>query len=176
MNLSQQLETKRMIFRLLDIKDIQVICRQFSDEDMCRYFSEPPCNMKEAKEIIEHYQNPEGKDNLRYGMFDKLNQAFIGTCGYHYWDSELKQVEIGYDIWKDYWRQGYMSESLPVLINICFTHLGVDRIYILTHPKNQASQATVKKFGFKECELRRKSEDGPQLCMELLRSEWQHNK
>jgi [ribosomal protein S5]-alanine N-acetyltransferase len=172
MNLSKPFETKRMNFRLLDIYDIEVVYRQFSDADMCRYFSEPPCNREEAKEIIEHYQNPEGKDNLRYGMFDKSSKAFIGTCGYHYWDKELKQVEIGYDIWKDYWKQGYMSEALPVLLSICFTQLGVDCVYILTHPENYASQAAVRRFGFKECSFRRFSDDNHQICMELLSSEW----
>lgn len=172
MKLSELFITERMKFRLLNLKDIEVICRQFSDPDMCRYFSEPPCDIEEAKGIIEHYQNPEGKGYLRYGMFDKNTDAFIGTCGYHYWDNELKQVEIGYDIWKDYWRQEYMSEALPILINICFEYLGVNCIYILTHPQNKASMASVRKFGFKECVPCRNANVEPQICMKLLRAKW----
>lgn len=172
MRLSEPFITKRMKFRLLNLKDIEVIYRQFSDPDMCKYFSEPPCDREEAKGIIEHYQNPEGKGYLRYGMFDKNTDAFIGTCGYHYWDNELKQVEIGYDIWKDYWRQGYILEALPILINICFEYLGVDCIYILAHPQNKASIASVSKFGFKECAPCRKPDTEPQICMSLLRTEW----
>lgn len=164
-------ETKRMKFRMIDINDIEAIYRQFSDPDMCKYFNEPPCDLEEAKGIIEHYQNPEGKGYLRYGMFDKETNAFIGTCGYHYLDNEIKQVEIGYDIWKDYWKQGYISEALPVLINICFEHLDVDCIYILTHPQNKASIASVRKFGFKECEPCRNTDDKPK-CMKLMREEW----
>ena len=171
MRLSESFITERMKFRMLNLKDSEVIYRQFSDPDMCRYFSEPPCDMEEAKGIIEHYQNPEGKDHFRYGMFDKNTDAFIGTFGYHYWDNELKQVEIGYDIWKDYWRRGYISEALPILINICFEYLGVDCVYILTHPQNTASMASVRKFGFKECEPCRSTED-EQKCMKLMRVEW----
>lgn len=103
-------------------------------------------------------------------MFDKETGAFIGTCGYHYWDYSLKQVEIGYDIWKDYWRQGYMSEALPALLKICFEHLGVDCIYILTHPQNHASIASVAKLGFKACESCRKVDEEPQICMKLIRT------
>lgn len=172
MRLSEPFITERMKFRLLNRKDIEVVYRQFSDADMCKYFSEPPCDMEEAKDIIEHYQNPEGKGYLRYGMFDKNTDAFIGTCGYHYLDNDLKQVEIGYDIWKDYWRQGYISEALPILINICFEYLGVDCIYILAHPQNKASIASVSKFGFKECAPCRKADTEPQICMNLLRTEW----
>lgn len=172
MRLSEPFITERMKFRLLNLNDIEVIYRQFSDPDMCKYFSDPPCDLEEAKDIIEHYQNPTGKGFLRYGMFEKNTDTFIGTCGYHYWDNELKQVEIGYDIWKDYWRQGYVSEALPALNNICFEYLEVDCVYILTHPQNEASMASVKKFGFKECEPCRKVDVEPQICMKLLRTEW----
>ncbi|RUT48210.1 N-acetyltransferase [Paenibacillus anaericanus] len=171
MRLSEPFETKRMKFRLLHINDIEAIYRQFSDPEMCNYFSEPPCDWEEAKGIIEHYKYPDGKDNLRYGMFDKETDAFIGTCGYHYWDQKLSQVEIGYDIWKDYWKQGYVSEALPELINICYEHLGVDCIYILTHPHNYASMASVSKLGFNVCEPCRNT-DEEQVCMKLMRVEW----
>lgn len=158
-----------MKFRSFSLNDIDVIFRQFSDPDMCRYFSEPPCNMEEAKGIIEHYQNSEGKGYLRYGMFEKATGAFIGTCGYHYWDKERNQVEIGYDIWKEYWRQGYMSEALPVLIDICIEQLSVNCIYIFAHPQNEASIAAVRKFGFKECEPCMDLEVKLQICMKLVR-------
>ncbi|MEK4851443.1 GNAT family N-acetyltransferase [Paenibacillus sp. FSL H7-0756] len=169
MNLSEPINTTRLHFRLLNQSDIDAVYRQFSDPDMCRYFSEPPCDYNEAMEIIEHYAQPEGKDHHRYGMFDRETHALIGTCGYHYWDAERKQVEIGYDIWKDYWGQGYMSEALPVLLDTCFIQLDVDSIYILTHPQNAASMATVRKFGFEECEPCREVDEEPQVCMKLMR-------
>ena len=165
------LETKRMTLRPLDSTDIEAIYRQFSDPGMCRYFDEPPCDLEEAKGIIAHYQNPQDKAYLRYGMFHKETGEFIGTCGYHYWDKEAKQVEIGYDVWKDYWQQGYISEALPLLINICFEQLGVDCVYILTHPQNEASMASVRKFGFKECKPCRNT-DTEQKCMKLMQAKW----
>lgn len=165
------LETNRMKLRFLNIEDLPAVYRQFSDPDMCAYFSEPPCSLQEAKEIIEHYQKPEGKSHLRYGMFDKESGVFIGTCGYHYWDHERKQVEIGYDVWKDFWRQGYLAEALPELIRICFEYLEVDCIYALAHPQNTASIASVRKFGFTQSKPRRSMEEN-QLCMALMRSAW----
>lgn len=168
------LETERMQLRLLNINDVNEVMRQFSDSDMCKYFSEDPCDFDEAKAIIDHYEKPEGKDYFRYGMFDKKTGIFIGTCGYHYWDNVLKQVEIGYDIWKAFWKQGYVSEVLPVLINLCFEYLDVNRIYILTHQQNEASIASARKFGFKECKPCRDIYN-EEKCMQLFRTEW-HNK
>lgn len=172
MNLTLPLESKRMKYRLMAQEDAAWIYRQFSDPDMCTYYSEPPCTLEQAKQIIEHYRNPVRKDHLRLVMIAKDTGAFIGTCGYHYWDQEKKQVEIGYDVWKEYWRQGYMSEALPVLLTLCFEHLDVDSVYVFTHPLNTASQACVKKFGFKECEPCRPGEVEPSVCMKLLRKDW----
>lgn len=171
MTLPLELETKRLKLRFLRTEDRNEVYRQFSDPDMCRYFSEPPCTWEEAEEIIQHYREPEGKGHLRYGMFSKEDGAFIGTCGYHYWDPELRQVEIGYDVWKDYWRQGYVSEALPELIRVCFEDLGADKVYILTHPENQASAASVGKLGFRECPPCRPTEE-VQLCMALAKTEY----
>jgi ribosomal-protein-alanine N-acetyltransferase len=164
------LETNRMQLRFLKMNDLPTIHRQFSDPEMCAYFSEPPCSLQEAEDIIRHYQEPEGKGYLRYGMFDKINGVFIGTCGYHYWDPLRKQVEIGYDVWKDFWRKGYVSEVLPELIRICFDYLQAECIYILTHPQNKASIASVRKFGFTETPPRRATEQN-ELCMTLMRQD-----
>ncbi len=161
-----------MVVRLLTPDDLDAVQRQFSDPDMCRYFSEPPCTREEAKAIIEHYRSPEGQDHLRYGLFDKQTGAFIGTCGYHCWDALRKQVEIGYDIWKEYWRKGYVGEILPVLIDLCFASLGVECVYVLIHPDNIASIATARKFGFLPCEPLRAYEGPAQVCLKLLRTDW----
>lgn len=153
--------------------DLDAVYRQFSDPEMCRYFSDPPCDLAEARGMIEHYQDPEGKDHLRYGMFDRKTGAFIGTCGYHYWDRDHRQVEIGYDVWKAYWRQGYASEALPELIKQCFETLGVDCVYILVHPDNAASIATARKFGFSACAPCRPVDCEPEVCMKLMRADWE---
>jgi ribosomal-protein-alanine N-acetyltransferase len=171
MNQTNQIETKRLKLRFLEDSDLNDVYQQFSDPDMCRYFSEPPCDMAEAKEIIEHYKNAEGKGHLRYGVFDKQTNTFIGTCGYHYLEMDKKQVEIGYDIWKDYWKQGYASEVLPILIQVCYEQLGVECIYALIDPENEASIATIRKFGFKESGFCREPDTEQTICMKLLKQE-----
>lgn len=171
MSIPLNLESTRMHFRLLNMDDIDVVYRQFSDLDMCSFFSEPPCTLNESKEIIEHYQEPEGKGYLRYGMFHKKTGEFIGTCGFHYLDKKLKQVELGYDIWKEHWKQGYATEALEQLIPLCFNYLEVECIYILTHPSNTGSIACVKKFYFTESDLCRNTEDDV-ICMKLLYKDW----
>ncbi len=169
MGLMEPIETRRLRFHALTMDDLPAVHRQFSDPEMCRFFSEPPCSWEEAEGIIRHYQGS-GPDYLRYGLFDKVSGEFIGTCGWHYWDPVRRQVEIGYDIWKRFWRQGYISEALPVLLSLCFGHLDVDRIYVLVDPRNTASIASARKLGFVTCEPCRKPDQESQVCLELTRT------
>lgn len=139
---------------------------------MCQYFSDPPCSVEEAKEIIEHYSNTNSTSYFRVAMYDKTTGEFIGTIGYHYLDLEKKQVEIGYDIWKTFWRKGYASESIEMLIEDCFKELDIEQIYALVHPENTSSIGLLKKYCFKECEPCRPFEEQPQICLKLSKREW----
>jgi [ribosomal protein S5]-alanine N-acetyltransferase len=165
-------DTERMHFRLLENTDLDVVYRQFSDPDMCRFFSEPPMDRQQAQETIAFFRHPERDPYLRYGMFDRTTGDFIGTCGYHHWDRELKQVELGYDVWKEHWRKGYASEALQPLIEMCFRSLGVFQVYVLIDRSNLASIRTAEKFGFEVSEPCRPLDDPGQVCMKLTRNDW----
>jgi ribosomal-protein-alanine N-acetyltransferase len=67
--------------------------------------------MAEAADIITHYADMRQQRYLRYATFTHDTGEFVGTCGYHFYDVIAQQVEIGYDVWKAYWRQGYASEN-----------------------------------------------------------------
>lgn len=142
------LTSPRLTWRGLQASDVDVIYRQFSDPDMCAYFSDPPCSIAEAADIISHYADMRQPRYLRYAVFTRDTGEFIGTCGYHFYNAEAKHVEIGYDVWKSHWRHGYATEMLSALLPLCATQLGVTTIYALIGHHNLASQASVRKFGF----------------------------
>ncbi len=131
----------------LEESDIDVIYRQFSDPDMCRYFSEPPCSVAEAAEIIRMYQHTNGR-RMRWKLIHRTTNEFIGTCGYHYYNPHKRHVELGYDIWKAFWNHGYMREVLPALISLCADCLDIDTIYVYIDENNAASLAVAQRAGF----------------------------
>ena len=178
--LFQRLETERLILRQLTMDDKEFIFRQFSDPEVCRYFDEEPFStVEEAQELIEWYARPDKDPWRRWGIVKKDDGVMIGTCGYHKWDRRHMRVEIGYDIYKDHWSHGYMTEALKTLIGFCFDILKVNRIDALTHPENNRSIKLLTKYGFqKEGILREyvchggKFDD--QLSLSLLKREWAH--
>ena len=173
MDISRPFESSRLRFRLLEPDDREFVYRQFSDQDMCRYLSEPPMTREQARETIAFFQDPVGKPYLRYGVFHRESGEFVGTCGYHHWDEELRQVELGYDIWKTFRGNGYASEALAMLLLICFRYLDVCHVYVLIHRDNSASIRTAARAGFSQSDPCRALDEPLQVCMKLTRRTWE---
>ena len=175
--ITNEVTTQRLLLRQLENKDLLYVQRQFSDPDMCRYFSEPPCTIDEAQKIINHCKYKDDGTYNRFGMFNQSNGDFIGTCGFHLWDKTNKRVEIGYDVWKDYWGKGYAKEAIKPLLQFCFEKLDVECVCAYTHVQNLASAAVLKSFGFHldgvlRGWIRVKDEQQSQNCFTLLKTEW----
>lgn len=168
-NIPATLTTQRLAGRHFETADIGAIYRQFADPEMCRFFSDPPCSLAEARGILVHYQQPAVRF-VRYALFAHQSQQFIGTCGYHFYDATRRQVEIGYDIWRDYWRQGYAREVLPALLTVCFHGLDVDTVYAFIHRDNAASQAVVRRAGFVHSPPLRDGMYADEACWTLTRT------
>lgn len=165
--------TKRLLFRTLQDEDLDHVHRQFSDPEMCRYFSEPPMDRRTAAETIKLFQHPERDPYLRYAMIHRETGAFIGTCGYHHLDRDRRQVELGYDVWKEFWGQGYATEAIEPLLALCFEELGVEQVYVLIDRQNLGSIKTARKFGFEDSEPCRPLDDPNEVCMKLTQADRQ---
>ena len=58
-------------------------------------------------------------------------------------------AEIGYDLWHEYWGQGYMKEALISAIESGFTNMGLNRINAFVALENINSIKLLEKLGFK---------------------------
>jgi ribosomal-protein-alanine N-acetyltransferase len=162
------LHSPRLIYRVLTMADHQSIYDQFSDADMCRHFSDPPCTWQEAADIITHYGSPStNKRFARWGIFLATTGEFIGTCGYHFFDATTAQVEIGYDIWRAHWGNGYATESVGSLIAYLWDALPVQTIYALIFPENAASLTVARRHGFVASPMLRELTDEGLCCVAL---------
>ncbi|OME14935.1 GNAT family N-acetyltransferase [Paenibacillus odorifer] len=149
------LHTARIELRILNLEDANVVFRHFSDEEVTRYMDIEPCkDLIEAEEIIQYHLEDLG---CRWGMFEKANNEFIGTCGYHY----LRRVgneftaEVGYDLSRAFWGKGYMYEVMKEIIDLGFLKLGFTSIDATVEPENVRSIMLLERLGFEQdAELR----------------------
>jgi len=143
------LESQRLNFRILTTENAKEVFLHFSDIDVTRFMDIEPCkDIKEAEEIIKFHTDDSG---CRWGLFDKSTQSFIGTIGFHYLRrNPVFIAEIGFDLTKDFWGKGYMSEAMKEVINFGFNQMELEVIDATVDPNNEKSLNLMRKLGFNE--------------------------
>ncbi|MFD0048113.1 GNAT family N-acetyltransferase [Actinomycetes bacterium NPDC127524] len=143
------LETERIKFRILTLDNAEEVFMHFSDSNVTKFMDIEPCkHIKEAEEIIQYHMEDSG---CRWGMYDRNSEKFIGTIGFYYLrKNEDFIAEVGFDLCKDYWGKGLMSEAMKEVISFGFTEMGLDTIDATVDSKNQRSINLMRKLGFKE--------------------------
>ncbi|MDF1540809.1 MAG: GNAT family N-acetyltransferase [Candidatus Thorarchaeota archaeon] len=125
-----QLETKRLILREIGLQDAEGVFQNFSDEEITDIIGMGSLStLKDAEEIIGEFQAYfEKGTGLAWAVVLKENDRFIGICTYEELDKHNSRGEIGYDLLRDYWGKGLMSEALRAVISYGFEELELNRI------------------------------------------------
>ena len=86
---------------------------------------------------------------LRFYIFAKDEQKFIGRIGLHRIDWSVPKFEIGYWIRTSCQGQGYATEAVELLTQFAFRELHANRVEIRCDDNNLRSKAIPQKLGFK---------------------------
>lgn len=150
-DLWETLSTNRLVLRKILYDDVEFVRKHFGDEEVCRYMvdNEPITTLEEAEEIIKwsHSDHTKPSNNRWLIVLKETNQP-IGTIGYHRWDPNNSIAEIGYDLSKEYWKQGLMNEAMELVLQFGFEKMGLNRIQAFVHIENIASYNILKKNSF----------------------------
>jgi ribosomal-protein-alanine N-acetyltransferase len=146
----RELETERLFLRNISIEDREFIFSQFSNNEVTKYLydAQPVIDIQGADEIINDYLKPEPRGHHRWIIVRKNDNKKIGTCGFHCWDTTLNQCDIGYDLYPDFQRMGYMFEALQEIINFAWNDMKVTCINACIYVDNLPSIRLVEKLGF----------------------------
>lgn len=146
------LETPRLVLRDLRLPDAPHLLAFFGDEWVAGFLDGPLLTeVEEAEEIIEWAADMRAKRfGIRWGITLKGQDRVIGTCGFHRWDKTHHRAETGYELARDHWRQGIMSEALRAIFGYGFGAMGLHRIEALVDPHNDASLGLLRALGFTE--------------------------
>lgn len=144
------IDTKRLHLKCIDLSDRDFIFEEFQDDFINRYLfdQEPTREIKEAEDLINFYTMKEPRDQNRWVLMENAGNKRIGTCGYHLWHREKKEVEIGFELLEPYNGQGYMSEAIGAIIDFAKAEMGVSTIRAIVYVENARCKRLVEKFGF----------------------------
>lgn len=145
------LEYGRLRLRKMEEEDAPVIFQYWGDDEVVRYLNMASMEtVQDTRDMIDLLNGlSESEDTIRWGIELKETGVLIGSCGFNIWQlSGADRGEIGYDLGRPYWGQGYMTEALHALLDFGYSVMGLNRIEALVIPGNDASIRVLDKLGF----------------------------
>jgi ribosomal-protein-serine acetyltransferase len=77
-----------------------------------------------------------------------LNGKIVGSTGYHNWDKNSRQAEIGCWIAEEHSGRGIATRCIRKLLDYGFGELGLNRVFVKCATENLKSQAIPERLGF----------------------------
>ena len=143
------LMTPRLIIRTLELKDVEPLCRMWSDPDVTQFMGGPreyDWLVKTFTEIAHEEPQPV------YDLWSEIEQTsmdIIGQCGIY--EKEVDgalEHELIYVFAKSAWGHGYATEAACAVREYAFCELALMRIISLIEPENVPSIHVAEKTGF----------------------------
>lgn len=148
--LPTELQTERLVLRQMCRADAASLFAIWSDPEVARYMNISSfTDERQAVDMIELLGKlAEENQAIRYSMIEAKSGRIIGSCGYNMLDYDNARTEIGYDLGREYWGQGYAPEAINALTNYAFHTLGFNRIEAKVEPANLNSIKVLQKLHF----------------------------
>ena len=150
------IETERLILRPLTLDDAAVAYNGWTgDSDAMKYVSWLPHNsIDEAiewlKEIEWKYDDSGSIVQSEYyiwGFVLKETGELFGSGGL-IWEEGCQLYQVGYNIMKIHWNQGYTTEAMKAVLQFAIKNLDITKIAGGHAKDNLASAKVIEKLGF----------------------------
>jgi RimJ/RimL family protein N-acetyltransferase len=179
LELANPLETSRLAVRAVEEADLPALMDVNGDEEVTRYLPYRAWrSLDDARAWFERMRGFGATGaSLQLVVVDKSRAQAVGTALVFRYDAANLQAELGFVLARAYWRTGFMTEALAILLDKVFGDMGVRRLEAVADSRNTASCRLLRRLGFtregvlRECWL----EDGKPLDAEiygLLAREW----
>ena len=137
------IRTERLLLRRARPDDLEDLHAVMGDARAMRYWDRPAHDdLAQTRRFLEALIRSDGEDDDDFAI--EFGGRMIGKAGF--W----RKAEIGYLIHPDLWGQGLASEALAALIPRAFQRWRISEITAECDPRNTASVALLRKFGFVE--------------------------
>jgi RimJ/RimL family protein N-acetyltransferase len=148
----ERVETPRLVCERLRIEHAREVSRLLRDPRVARTLW-PGIATPTEQDVIESTREKERHwDRYGFGLWllrDASTGEAVGRGGLQWtYVAELNQVEVGWAIVPERWRQGLATELARASIETAFGPLGLPEVVAFTLPNNLASRRVMEKTGF----------------------------
>jgi len=142
-------QTPRLIIREFLPEEENIYLNHFNDEMVTQYI--PKRSRDERINIFRKAlgQYPVNKTTGLWGMFNKADGAFIGSCLLRSFNNEAGILELGYSMEKKYWGTGIGTEMAIAMVAYGFSDINTSEVVAVTDLGNIGSQRVLEKAGLK---------------------------
>jgi [ribosomal protein S5]-alanine N-acetyltransferase len=146
-----QLESPRLILDEVTTQDVDAIHRYASDPEVVRYQNWGPNTLQQTEEFVRQvirwqYENP--RRFIVLAIRKKNQQRMLGALSLEI-DDQLPCAAFGFSLARDVWGQGFATEAGQTLIAHVEDRMPLIRLTASCDRRNIASQAVLRKCGFK---------------------------
>ncbi|TYB79330.1 GNAT family N-acetyltransferase [Bizionia myxarmorum] len=145
-----EIQTERLLLRLLRTSDWEAISYLRSDKDINKFIKRSTAESKEkAFEFIEKIEKGFNKNDMLYWAITHNNpDEMVGSVCLWNFSEDRKTAEVGYDLSATHQGKRIMDESLKSVVNYGFNTLNLNTIEAYTHKRNTRSKNLLKRNGF----------------------------
>lgn len=140
----------------MTLEDVDDLLGIYANVQVVKYLDwDGPSTREQAEELIVSWNEQfDSRKLLPWGISLCTDSKLIGTIMYMpirgtFESKPLFPISIGFELARNYWNQGIMSEALEEVTRFGVHTIGAHRIQADVVPENTASLRILKKFGFK---------------------------
>ena len=142
------LKTQRLILRQFTMEDTDALLPILGDSETMVYYPHPFSRDEiEAfvrKQLTRYAESGHGK----WAMLLKTTGELIGDCGLALQEVETsKCIEVGYNLHKNHWHNGYATEAARACIRFGFYKLCAKQVISMVRPENRPSRRVAERNG-----------------------------
>lgn len=143
-----QLETERLVLRMLRQEDFEEYSAIHQDPEITRF------TMRKTLDRMEtwrHLAMVVGHWHLRgfgmWGVFEKSSGRLVGRAGFHEPDG-WPAFELGWTLGRASWGKGYATEAARRCLAYAFDEMGREHVISLIDPQNVNSIRVAERLGY----------------------------
>lgn len=142
--------TERLLLRPFAAGDARAVFEGWEqDAEVAKYmfwqshhdFSKTECWLREELQKIT------ADDWYRWAVCDRASEELLGT-GLLYYEPEISGWEIGYNLKRSEWGQGYTTEAMREILRFAWQELSITEVKGRYAAVNAASGHVMEKLGF----------------------------
>lgn len=142
--------TDRLKLRSFTEADVDALFDIRSDYEVTKFNSGPAYTDRAQAEtmVARTLAGYADKKSVYWIITLHSSDVVIGQLGFNSWDHDSNAVEVGFDLKREFWRQGIMQEALRAIILFGMNEMNLNRFGAQVSAYNDASKQLLTKLRF----------------------------